>query len=279
MDKDKEKVKNAIARIEQGLDAISTDADWRQYLEFQSKFYTYSYGNTLLIYSQNPRATYVKGYRAWNQLGRYVKRGARGLMILAPCFRRAGEDGEAQQKKLVGFRAAYVYDIADTAGSDEHLPVLVKGLPGNGTEEREAYERLKALVSVKHEIREAEGTAAKGSYDPDTGRISVRADMEYMQKIKTLLHEYAHAVDFSLHPGRDAARNIREVIAEGAAYVVAQHLGIDTAAYSMGYIKTWLGDRKGLQLAADGIQRVACKIITELSESPDAASFGFKAAS
>ena len=270
MDNNKDKVKNAIARIGQGPDAINTDADWLKFLAFQSKFYNYSYGNTLLIYQQNPQSTFVKGYRAWNQLGRYVKRGAYGIMILAPCFRNqkngeGQEDNKAGGKKPAGFRAAYVYDIADTAGSDEYLPVLVKGLEGNGAEEQEIYEKLKAHISRMHRIREVDGTAAKGSYDTKTGVICVRADMEYMQKIKTILHEYAHAIDFALNPGKEAARNIREVIAEGTAYVVARHLGLDTSAYSMGYIKIWLGDRKGLQLAADGIQKVAYKMITELS--------------
>ena len=41
-----------------------------------------------LLKEQNPEATYVKGYKAWNQLGRYVKKGSKGLAILAPCFRK-----------------------------------------------------------------------------------------------------------------------------------------------------------------------------------------------
>ena len=88
MSKNQDKIKAALDRIEDCLATINTDKDWLDYLCFQSRFYNYSFGNTILIYSQNPEATYVKGYKAWNQLGRYVKKGSRGLAILAPCFRK-----------------------------------------------------------------------------------------------------------------------------------------------------------------------------------------------
>lgn len=84
MNKNQEKIKAALERIENGLAAINTDEDWLSFLSFQSLFYNYSFRNAMLIYTQNPEATYVKGYKAWNRLGRYVKKGAKGLAILAP---------------------------------------------------------------------------------------------------------------------------------------------------------------------------------------------------
>ncbi len=83
-----DKVRDALKRIEDGLNNINNDADWLAFLAFQSKFYHYSFGNTMLIYLQNPEATYVKGYRAWNKLGRYVRKGETGIKILAPCIRK-----------------------------------------------------------------------------------------------------------------------------------------------------------------------------------------------
>ena len=97
MNKNQEKVKAALGRIEEGLATINTNEDWLNYLCFQSKFYNYSYANTILIYSQNPEASYVKGYKAWNQFGRYVKKGAKGLAILAPCFKKTDEDNRSQR--------------------------------------------------------------------------------------------------------------------------------------------------------------------------------------
>lgn len=243
MSKNQDKIKAALERIDQGLATINTDKDWLQYLSFQSLFYNFSFGNTILIYMQNPNATYVKGYKAWNQLGRYVKKGSKGLAILAPCFKKTevfkepenkaeyhDAEGEKEIKRVIsGFRIAYVYDIADTDGSDEHIPVLVKGLAGNSEQEKEIYGRLLAVISREYTVKEVKGTASKGSYNLETKVISVRSDLEYLQKIKTLLHETAHAVDFSLHPEPDISRNRRELIAESVAFVVSLRLGLDTS--------------------------------------------------
>lgn len=285
VNKNQEKIRAALTRIDDCLATINTNEDWLKYLCFQSQFYHYSFQNAMLIYSQNPEATFVKGYKSWNQLGRYVKKGATGLAILAPCYKKVEEfkepenasvyqDKEAQKETkriLAGFKVTYVYDISDTDGSDEYIPVLVKGLAGNSEAEREIYEKLVAFISTEHEIKEVTGTASKGSYNLDTGIISIRGDLEYLQRIKTLLHEYAHALDFEMHPEEDVSRNRRELIAESVAFVVALRLGLDTSSYSMSYIKSWLKDTDELKIIADTVQKVSAKIINNLAESEGSA--------
>lgn len=285
MSKNQEKIKAALNRIEDSLAAINTDEDWLKFLSFQAQFYNYSFGNAMLIFSQNPNATYVKGYKAWNQLGRYVKKGSKGLAILAPCIRKVevfkepenknlyhDEEAEKEIKKVVsGFRIAYVYDIADTDGDDSMLPVLVTGLAGNGEQEKEIYERLLNVISKEHCVQEVSGTASKGSFNLETKVISIREDLEYLQKIKTLLHEYAHLLDFQMHPEDDISRNRRELIAESVAFIVSLRLGLDTSRYSMSYIKSWLKDKEELKIIADSVQKIAYTIITELAESSDSA--------
>lgn len=277
-----EKIKAALEQIEKGIAAIDTDKDWLQFLAFQSRFYSYSIGNTMLIYKQNPDASFVKGYRAWNDLGRYVKKGSKGIAILAPCVRKAKEeenttdrtdcknDADKNDKKVVtGFRIAYVYDIADTDGSDEFLPVLVKGLAGNNDRERTIYEKLRDIASQEHLVLEVTGTVPKGSYNVETGFISINVDYDYVQRIKTLLHEYAHAVDFTMNPAEDIKKNIRELVAESVAFVVMQYMRFDTSAYSIGYIKSWMKDAEELKNVAATVQKIASNIIDKLSEDMD----------
>ena len=285
MGSNQEKIKEALARIDTGLATINSDEDWLKFLRFQSLFYNYSFGNTMLIFLQNPEATYVKGFRAWNQLGRYVRKGEKGIAILAPCFRKVtdfkepedasvyhDEAGEKEEKRVIGgFRIAYVFDLAQTEGDDSQLPVLVTGLSGNGDQEKEIYERLKAHISDRQPFEEVEGTSSKGSYSIETGVIRVRSDLDYVQKIKTVIHEYAHCIDFSLNPSKDISRNKRELIAESVAFVVSLRLGIDTSSYSMSYLKTWLKDRDELKEIADTVQKVASTIINELAGSTDSA--------
>lgn len=285
MSKNQEKIKAALNRIEDCLATINTDEDWLNFLCFQAQFYNYSFGNAMLIFSQNPNATYVKGYKAWNKLGRYVKKGSKGLAILAPCIRKVevfkepenknlyhDEEAEKEIRKVVsGFRIAYVYDIADTDGDDSMLPVLVTGLAGNSEQEKEIYEKLFGVISKEHCVQEVSGTASKGSFNLETKVISIRDDLEYLQKIKTLLHEYAHLLDFQMHPEDDISRNRRELIAESVAFIVSLRLGLDTSRYSMSYIKSWLKDKEELKIIADSVQKIAYTIITELAESSDSA--------
>ena len=58
------------------------------YLKAIGRFHRYSLHNVLLIASQKPQASYVAGFRTWNQLGRFVKKGEKGILILAPIVRR-----------------------------------------------------------------------------------------------------------------------------------------------------------------------------------------------
>src|SRR3978361_168573 len=82
------------------------------YLTAMGRFHTYSFGNILEIARQRPDATRVAGLYAWNQLGRKVKKGERGIRILAPVMgirRKKDEEAEKEiptqnQAVLVGFR-------------------------------------------------------------------------------------------------------------------------------------------------------------------------------
>ena len=212
-----DKIKEAITLVEEGLASITTDSEWLNFLKFQSLFYQYSYSNAILIYLQNPEATYVKGYKAWNKLGRYVVKGGKGLKILAPCYRKVEvfkepdnkseyhqAEGEKEVKKVLsGFKITHVFDISDTDGSDEYLPVLVRGLSGNGDDVKELYEKVFAVVSKEYPVKEVFKTASKGSYNLETKQICVRGDMEYLQRLKSLCHEYSHAIHFLLRPEDD----------------------------------------------------------------------------
>lgn len=282
-----DKIKAALKRIEEGLETINTNEDWLKYLVFQSRFYQYSPGNTILIYMQNPQATYVMGYRAWNRLGRHVKKGSKGLAILAPCIKKVevfkepkdkmeyrDEEGEKEVRKVLsGFKIAYLYDISQTEGSDEELPVLVKGLTGNTDSEKDIYERLLSVISREFVVIEVVGTASKGSYNLETHVITIRSDLEYLQRIKTLIHELAHAYHFIMEPDKEMPRNKRELIAESTAYVVSEWLGLNVSAYSFSYIQSWLKDKKELKQIADTVQKIAHKIINMLAESDDSAFF------
>lgn len=278
-----DKIKSAIESISQGLAAIETSDDWIRYLTFCSSFYNYSYNNIILIMMQRPNATFVAGYAAWRKMNRYVKKGEKGIGILCPCIRKEeafkepddanvynDREAEKEVRKVVsGFRVGYVFDLSQTDGDDSMLPVLVTGLQSNTEQEQAIYEALLKYVSSQYQVEEVSGTASKGSYNIDTHVITVRSDLPYQQKLKSLLHELSHALDFSMNPDLTIPRNKRELIAESCAFVVCLRLGIDTSSYSFSYLKSWLKDPKELGEIADCVQKISSKIINELAESED----------
>ncbi len=68
---------------------------------------------------------------AWNQLGRRVNKGEKGIRILAPILgirRKPDEEAEKDirvqnERVLVGFRHTYVWDVEQTTGADLPEPV------------------------------------------------------------------------------------------------------------------------------------------------------------
>ena len=73
-----------LAQLTEGVAKLTTSDEWQRFLDFQSRFHSYSYGNVLLIAAQRPTASRVAGFHAWHKLGRHVLKGEKAIWILAP---------------------------------------------------------------------------------------------------------------------------------------------------------------------------------------------------
>src|SRR5258705_9287718 len=92
-----------------------------QYLRMVSRFHRYSLHNVLLIALQKPNASHVAGFRTWTKLGRFVRKGEKGILILAPMVKTVSEQDPCQRevevRHVVGFRSAYIFDVSQTDGA------------------------------------------------------------------------------------------------------------------------------------------------------------------
>src|SRR6185369_1164061 len=79
----KNQTKDAVDYLVQSLESGHSEV-LTHYLGAMARFHTYSFGNVMLIARQKPDATNVAGIRTWNSLGRFVRRGEKGILILAP---------------------------------------------------------------------------------------------------------------------------------------------------------------------------------------------------
>ncbi len=120
----------------------------------------------LLIASQKPDASYVAGFRTWNQLGRAVKKGEKGILILAPIVRRKPENEEGREEastSVAGFRAAYVFDVSQTDGKELPQIGMVQGDPREYRELLRSFASAQGIsVEYSSEIAPARGTSSGG---------------------------------------------------------------------------------------------------------------------
>ena len=101
---------DSLNRLATLLDAGQSDG-LAAFLKTMARFHRYSFHNVCLIASQRPTATYVAGFNAWRSLNRFVRKGEKGIVILAPIVARRSEaDSDDDSKRIAGFRAAYVFD-------------------------------------------------------------------------------------------------------------------------------------------------------------------------
>ena len=100
-------------------------------LKTMARFHKYSWHNVCLIASQRPAATRVAGFQTWRTMGRFVRKGEKGIAIMAPIVGRREAESEGDNARTVrGFRAAYVFDVDQTDG--EPLPAPCEGpAPGS----------------------------------------------------------------------------------------------------------------------------------------------------
>lgn len=286
---EKQKVQEITEKLEQGIKELFESEKYKNYLNTMSKFHNYSFNNTVLIAMQKPDATLVAGFKAWKRnFQRHVKKGEKGIRILAPAPYKLKEEQEkldpetkeimldAEGKPIMeeveitipAFRAVSVFDVAQTEGKE--LPELeVKELSDSVEDYENFMQALTEVSPVPIEFEEIEG-GAKGYFSQGAHRIAVQEGMSQSQTLKTAIHEVAHAKlhDRELNKGIDdvehKGRSRKEVEAESVAYTVCQHFGIDTSDYSFGYIAGWSSGREMTELKAslDTIRRTASEIIT-----------------
>ena len=210
--KSAQQVREITDKLEQGIKELFESERFKEYLRTMSKFYHYSFSNTLLIAMQKPEATYVAGYTSWQRnFDRQVMKGEKGIKILAPALYKAKEEREridpSTQKPVLdadgnpvtetvevmrpAFKVVSVFDISQTDGKE--LPdIIVDELSGSVENYTAFFEALKQESPVPISFEDIPG-GAKGYFSPVENRIAIQEGMSEIQTIKTAIHEIAHA--------------------------------------------------------------------------------------
>ena len=291
-EKPAEKLKEITDRLEQGITELFDSERYKEYLRVMSKFHNYSFNNTLLIAMQKPDASLIAGFTAWkNQFQRNVKKGEKGIKIIAPSPFKIKQETEKidpqTQKPVIGrdgkpvteekeitipaYKVVSVFDVSQTEGKE--LPdIAVDALTGDVEQYSDFFAALEKTSPVPIGFEKIEG-GAHGYYHLEDKRIALDEGMSELQTLKTAIHEIAHAKlhDIDRNAPKDEQqprvdRRTREVEAESVAYTVCQHYGLDTSDYSFGYVAGWSSGRELAELKSslETIRSAAADIINSI---------------
>ncbi|WP_146073457.1 ArdC family protein [Cryobacterium sp. N22] len=297
------KIAGLHERLVASVEALVTGNEWKRALEFSAHFRSRSFNNSLLIWAQHSEAhergsvptalpSYVAGFRHWQTLGRHVAAGQKGYMIFAPLTARFASSspvdssswrrlspnerpraGEAVRQRMVGARAAYVWDISQTEGSpipERPIPMLLNGEAPDGL-----WSGLRALIqesgfTVVLVPDAVSVSGANGQTDFADRTVSIRADMDAAARVKTLGHELAHVRMHDPDAGTLSHRGIGEVEAESVALMIGAAHGMDTSDYTIPYVSAWASSVPGrtpvevTQETGERVRRAAAAILDRL---------------
>lgn len=295
----KDRIKEITAGIEQGIKELFESDRYRKYLTTMSRFHKYSLNNVMLIHSQRPDATLVAGFNKWkNSFGRHVKKGEKGIQILAPTpykikvekekldpetkLPMIDENGdpvtEEKEVSIPMFKVVSVFDVSQTEGKP--LPQLAYSLSGAVEHYEEFMEALKHTSTVPIKVEHTEKNV-DGFFDLTNQSITIQAGMSEVQTVCAVIHEIAHSRLHNYDHMTELADNgetllapaekdhhTEEVEAESISYAVCQYFGIETSDNSFGYIASWSQGKelKELRASLETINRTSSELISGIEK-------------
>lgn len=295
----KERLQEITASIEQGIKELFESDRFMAYLRTMSRFHTYSVNNQMLIHMQMPGATRVAGFNKWkNQFERHVKKGERGIKIIAPTpFKKKVEEMkldpdtrlpvldregrtvmEEKEVEIPMFRPVTVFDVSQTEGKP--FPQLAAELHGNVQHYEVFMEALRRSSPVPMGFEQMQGM--DGYFSKEQQRVAICKGMSEVQTVCAAVHEITHAKlhnyekarleaargDETKEPPKPKDRSTEEVEAESVSYAVCQYYGIETGENSFGYIASWSNGKELPELRAslETIGRTASSLITDIDQ-------------
>jgi len=264
--------------METALRSMLSEEGWRHLLELRSHpGHRYSLGNLAWLVSQaeqrNMPLSQVRGFRAWEAVGRNVRRGERALRVLAPITAkvqpqpdRPAQATEAEPRvRVVGWKTAAVFDVAQTDGPP--LPSVTDRL--DAPDPTDLAERIRDHLAergwtVRTTPRSEMPGGAHGVTRVSLHEVAVADDLSGAQSAAVLAHEFGHV----LLPGLDGPAS--ELAAESFSYLVCRRAGLDVSTVAFPYLATFAPGTtaddvvKQVVAAADLAAKLADQVVIDL---------------
>ena len=232
-------------RLQRAAQELLSSEGWQRWVRARALFHSYSLRNCMLLAQQCHErgidARRVAGFHAWMKLGRCVRKGEKGLVVLAPMLVKQREQhSEDLEEKRVVFRSAFVFadSQTDPLPDVEPAPLEPPSEQLTGDSHRYLLERLEAFAgSIEFNVAfEAIDGSAGGWCDAKRRRIVVDAALPANAQVRVLVHELAHALGVG-YQQFDRAR--AEVIVDTVTFVVCSSVGLAIDGESIPYVAGW----------------------------------------
>lgn len=261
-------------RLETGVEALMDSEGFKKYLKAAALLYQYSPNNIRLIVSQYPQATMANSYDRWQKLGRQVNAGEKGLKVFVPRLKKQLDPATGQEvETLVGWGLGNVFALEQTSGDPLPQPPAAKIIESSTNRGSQLFTYTKKMLArhdvivQKKETMGVNGGGPLGYYQPLTREVYVDFRLPGDQQAKTLIHEAAHVLDKHGSAERsNLTRADEETIAEGTAFVVMNHYGIETGEYTFPYLAGWAKEPKTLLANLNHIQRTSRQLIDGIED-------------
>lgn len=248
--------------LDRELRRIVDSGEYGEWVRRMSLVHRYAPANSLWIMAEvagrQDATGIVASYRAWQQLGRQVRKGESGIMVWHPrpywvdrtTGRRTAPPASAADRlrleRRVSFGVGYVFDLSATEG--EPLPQLGRPTPDQAplelADHLDLYCRDHRIFVEVRQVREG----LSGYYQRDADRVVLDSRISPGERMAVLAHELSHREDSELvaaHVAGDRGyyahnRPDCEAVAEAAAHTISARFAHDITAHSAGYMAGWI---------------------------------------
>lgn len=257
--KAKQLIENALTTLTESIENGQSD-ELKKYFQTMSRFHKYSLRNVMLIAFQKSNATHVAGFQTWKKLNRFVKKGEKGITIIAPLvFKKETVENDDKSLNVIeinGFKAVYVFDISQTDGDELPEFARVQGDPTHYQKLLDNYISDKSITLEYSDTLQADGCSSGG-------KITIRSGLTPAEEFSVKVHELAH--ELLHHTDEKLSKTQKETEAEAIAYVVCQSIGLDTNTSFSDYIQLYKGNKDTLINSIQRIKDISGKIIVGLN--------------
>ncbi len=239
-------------RAKQAANELLSSDGWSRWVRSRQLFSSYSLGNQLLLalafYERGIDPEPVAGFRTWIKLGRSVRKGERGIRLVARLAPKKADDADdrpeadrdGQEERRPRYTTVAVFTLSQThpIPGREQLPLRPPCEPLTGDTHGHLLDPLRQFageVGYTVTFREIPG-ATGGWCDTKAREIVIDTGQAVNGQVRTLVHELVHAqgVTYETH-----TRSVAEVIVDVTTLVVLAGVDLDVSGETIPYIAGW----------------------------------------